>query len=321
MRPELKALYTPVVADSALAAFGVTEPRLLSDWHAETYGGMRPDGGCVLRLSHVKHRTAAHIGAELAWMRELIALGIAAPAPLRSIHGRHSETLGPDRAFTAVAFGLLRGRAIGPDDWNDALFERWGQLVGRLHHLTLRERPAHPRPQWHESDFLNFERYIPDAEVAVKAQARAILSRIRALPATDTNYGLIHADVYQENMRMLPDGGLELYDFDNCEYNWLVNDLAVALYASLWRVPDHSQRPAFAARFVDNFLRGYEREHHLPAAELARLPDFLLLRDVLIYTVFCKQLDPAKLTPGQVRLRAEHRTRIAGQIPIVSPPL
>ncbi len=176
MRPELKALYTPAVVESALAAIGVTESRLLSDWHAATYGGLRPDGGCVLRLSHAAHRTGPQIAAELTWMRELIALGIAAPAPLCSAAGRYTEPLGPDGAFTAVAFSLLRGHEIGPDDWNTPLFERWGQLVGRLHRLTLRNRPTHARPQWHESDFLNFERYIPEAETEVKTQARALLA-------------------------------------------------------------------------------------------------------------------------------------------------
>jgi Ser/Thr protein kinase RdoA (MazF antagonist) len=320
VRPELKSLYTTTIVQQALDTFGVTESRLLSDWHAATYGGARSDGGCVLRLSHAAHRTGAQIEAELAWMRELIALSVAAPAPLRSVSGRYAEAIGDDRAFTAVAFGLLRGREIGPDDWGPALFERWGELVGRLHQLTTSHRPAHARPHWHESDFLNIERYIPDAETTVKASARALLARLRAQPTDSPHYGLIHADIYQENLRLLPDGELELYDFDNCEYGWLVSDLANALYASLWRVRDYARRPTFAAGFLEAFLRGYEREHHLPAAELARLGDFLLLRDVLIYTVGCKLLDRAHLTPLQARLQSEHRARIAEGIPIVPVP-
>lgn len=78
------------------------------------------------------------------------------------------------------------------------------------------------------------------------------------------------------------------------------------------------QRPAFAAGFLKAFLAGYAREFHLPETELARLTDFLLLRDVLIYTVACKQLDRNNLTPRQVQLGAEHRERIATATPIVS---
>ena len=55
----------------------------------------------------------------------------------------------------------------------------------------------------------------------------------------------------------------------------------------------------------------------LPASELARLGDFLRLRDVLIYTVACKQLDRASLTPLQARLMEEHRQRIAAGTLIV----
>ncbi|QYM79194.1 hypothetical protein K0B96_00840 [Horticoccus luteus] len=91
----------------------------------------------------------------------------------------------------------------------------------------------------------------------------------------------------------------------------------MALYAALWRVPDRAQRPAFAECFLHAFLKGYSREHRLPEVEWARLNDFLLLRDVLIYTVACKQLDRNNLTPLQVRLGAEHRERIASGTPIV----
>ena len=227
------------------------------------------------------------------------------------------EILGDDGVFTAVAFSLLRGREIGPTDWGPELFEQWGGLTGKLHHLTVQHRPAHARPQWHESDFLNIERYIPDSEPAVKNRARTVIAALRTQPVDASCYGLIHADVYQENLRRLPDGRLELYDFDNCEYGWFVSDIANALYASLWRVRDHAQRPEFSARFLAAFLQGYIREHQLPRRELARLGDFLLLRDVLIYTVGCKQLDRANLNPLQTRLMSEHRSRISQGIPIV----
>ena len=251
-------------------------------------------------------------------MRELIAAGIAAPAPLPSVHGRFVETFGADGAFTAVAFSLLRGREISADDWAPRLFERWGQLIGQLHKFAVQQRPTHTRPPWHESDFLNIERYIPDSEAMVKDRARVLIAGIRTQSVTSPHYGLIHADVYQENLRLLDDGALELYDFDNCEYGWFISDIAIALYAALWRVRDYSQRQAFSVRFLAALLRGYEREHHLPPSELARLGDFLLLRDVLIYTVGCKQLDPANLNPLQTRLMSEHRARISQGIPIVS---
>ena len=318
MRPELKALYTPVIVQQALDAFGVRDSRLLSDWHAATYGGASAGGGCILRLSHAAHRTSLQIEAELAWMRELNTAGIAAPAPLRSVLGNFVETFGDNGAFTAAAFSLLRGRAIGMEDWAPQLFERWGQLVGHLHRLTATQHPAHARPHWHESDFLNIERYIPDSEKVVKARARALIAGFRTQPATSPYYGLIHADVYQENLRLLEDGALELYDFDNCEYGWFISDIAIALYAALWRVKDYSQRQDFSSRFLEAFLRGYEREHHLPRSELARLSDFLLLRDVLIYTVGCKQLDRDHLSPLHTRLMSEHRARIAQGIPIVT---
>ncbi len=317
VRPELKSRYTPEVVAQLQAAFGTSAGKLLSDWHAETYACEGPQGKFVLRLSHRAHRSRTHVEAELAWMRELSAAGFKVPAPLRSVRGNYVEALPADDEFSAAAFSLLQGREIGPEDWRPPLFQQWGRLVGRLHRHSVRNLPAHRRPAWHESDFLNIERYIPDSEPVVKEKARAIIARLRASVPDPGCYGLIHGDVYQENLRLLPDGELELYEFDNCEYGWLISDVAVALYASLWRVRDYALRPRFAREFLEAFLAGHESEHHLPASELARLGDFLRLRDVLIYTVACKQLDRASLTPLQARLMEEHRQRIAAGTLIV----
>ena len=317
MRPELKSRYTPNVVAQLQAAFGASAGKLLADWHAETYECDSLNGKFVLRLSHSAHRSRAHVEAELAWIRELRAAGFNVPAPLRSLRGNFVESLVADGEFSAAAFSLLQGREIGPDDWRSPLFQEWGRLVGRLHRHSVSHPPAHRRPAWHESDFLNIERYIPDSEPVVKEQARGSIARLKAIVPDPGGYGLIHGDVYQENLRLLPGGELELYDFDNCEYGWLVSDIAVALYASLWRVRDYAQRPQFARDFLVAFLAGYESEHQLPPSELARLGDFLRLRDVLIYTVACKQLDRANLTPLQARLMEEHRQRISSGTLIV----
>jgi Ser/Thr protein kinase RdoA (MazF antagonist) len=317
MRPELKSRYTAEVIAQLQGAFGASAGKLLSDWHAETYLCDGPRGSFVLRVSHSAHRSRMHVEAELAWMRELSRAGFHVPVPLPSLRGNFVETPMADAEFSGAAFSLLRGREIGPDDWQPALFRRWGRLVGRLHRHSIEHPPAHRRPAWFESDFLNVERYIPDSERAVKKNAREIIAQLRAAVPAPGSYGLIHGDVYQENLRLRPDGELELFDFDNCEYGWLISDIAVALYASLWRVRDYEQRPQFARRFLAAFLDGYESEHHLAADEFSRLGEFLRLRDVLIYTVACKQLDRAHLTPLQARLMEEHRQRISAGTLIV----
>ena len=105
--------------------------------------------------------------------------------------------------------------------------------------------------------------------------------------------------------------------FDNCEYGHYISDIAIALYAALWRELDHPNPAQFAERFLRALLLGYREEHALSHTELEALPLFLQLRDVLIYTVGKKMLDLNNLTPIQARLLAERGNRIRKNQPIV----
>jgi Ser/Thr protein kinase RdoA (MazF antagonist) len=145
---------------------------------------------------------------------------------------------------------------------------------------------------------------------------RRIIQDVKELPSSQFQYGLIHADVYQENM-FLADGELLLFDFDNCEYGHYISDIAIALYAALWRVPNEAERAEFSERFLRSLFAGYREEHQLSGREIEALPLFLQLREVLIYTVARKMLDLNNLTPIQARLLTERGDRIRKNQPIV----
>jgi Ser/Thr protein kinase RdoA (MazF antagonist) len=146
--------------------------------------------------------------------------------------------------------------------------------------------------------------------------AKKVVQRARDLPLSDFQYGLIHADVYQDNF-FWSNGELLLFDFDNCEYGYYISDIAIAIYAALWRLPDRADRAEFSERFLRSLLTGYREEHVLSRKEIEALPLFLQLREVLIYIVAKKMLDLNNLTPMQARLLAERGNRIRQNRPIV----
>lgn len=317
MRPEIAAHYSPQVVGQALDRFGIRNVRVLSDWHARTLQGMRNGETCVLRVSHSAHRTFDEISGEVAWIRDLEAVGIPAPQPLPSLAGRLCEKIeGDGWHMTAVAFSALHGRELTDSDWNQRTFRAWGGLIGRLHRHA-RQAPAYVRKPWYESDFLNFARYLSSEEHFVRENAEALVERLRRLPAVPGSYGLIHADVYQDNLRILDSGDLELFDFDNAEYGWFVSDVANSVYAALWRVPNPTDWVPFAEGFLEAFLSGYAEWSSVPDLQLELLSDFLRLRDVLIYTVARKQLDAGRLTGRQSHLLAIRRARIEAALPVV----
>lgn len=138
-----------------------------------------------------------------------------------------------------------------------------------------------------------------------------LLASTRRLPTVLAS--LIHADVYKDSLFWAKDE-LLLFDFDNCEYGHYISDIAIALYAALWRDLDQPNPAQFSEKFLRALLLGYREQHHLSRTEIEALPLFLQLPEVLICTVAKKMLD---LTPIQARLLAERGNRIRKNQPIV----
>jgi len=221
-----------------------------------------------------------------------------------------------DSYFSVVSYEKLIGEPIGDSLWNETLFRRWGTLLGKLHRLSLKYVPRNRRNTWHESDFPNLEAYIPSTDRDIRISGERVVQSVKDLPLSEFQYGLIHADVYQENL-FWAKGELLLFDFDNCEYGHYISDIAIALYAALWRHLDQPNPAQFSERFLRALLLGYREEHALSRTEIEALPLFLQLREVLIYTVAKKMLDLKNLTPIQARLLAERGNRIRKNEPIV----
>jgi amicoumacin kinase len=317
MSPEVHRLFSQIVRDECFSRFGVTSGQLVSQRHAFIFDAETPAGPCILKMVHPSHRPHDQLEAEIDWLLYVVGKGIAAPRVHLSVNSLHLERVpAGDSYFSAVSYEKLIGEPIGDTLWNETLFQRWGNLIGRLHRLSAEYITKKQRYTWYDSDFLNLEAYVPRTDYEIRTAAEQVIRRVKDLPLSDFQYGLIHADVYQENL-FWAKGELLLFDFDNCEYGHYISDIAIALYAALWRHFDQPDPAKFAEGFLRALLLGYREEHALSQTEIEALPLFLQLREVLIYTVAKKMLDLNNLTPIQARLLKERGNRIAKNQPIV----
>jgi amicoumacin kinase len=310
MLPAVHKLFAPEIRDQCFSRFRVTAAQLISDRHTFIFEAETPAGPCILKVTHSSHRTDDQLEAETDWMLFLVSNGLDVPRINASINSLWVERIPVgDSYFSIVSYEKLTGEPIGDNLWNEALFQRWGTLIGRLHRLSREYIPKKRRYTWYESDFLNLEAYIPITDHEVRSNAERVIQSVKDLPLSEFQYGLIHADVYQENL-FWAKGELLLFDFDNCEYGHYVSDIAIALYAALWRHLDQPNPAQFSERFLRALILGYREEHELSRTEMEALPLFLQLREVLIYTVAKKMLGLNKLTPIQARLLTERGNRI-----------
>jgi len=241
----------------------------------------------VLRLCHSLHRTAALVCAELHWLDFLARRGLPVAAPVPGRGGALARVIpAADSFFVASLCAKAPGRRPLRSDYSDRFFENWGELVGRIHRVTREYLPLAPpvrRFHWHEDPTLDPAPYRPAVDDDVLARFARIVAQLRALPVDRTAYGLIHNDLHPGNFFI--DGDcLTAFDFDDCHYQFLVNDVAMALFYALPLPARPRTAEAFAETFLPPFLRGYRRHAALGPEDLRRLPMFLKLRELDLYS-------------------------------------
>jgi len=262
------------------------------------YRYTRDDERFILRLTHTFRRTPELIRGEVDWINYLAAGGATVARAVVSAGGELVEEIddGAGGRFLATAFTHASGRQPRPDDWTPALRETYGRLIGRMHALTKAYEPADPawrRRAWPADSTAEVTRYLAAADPPALARYEALVRRVEALPRGRDDYGLIHFDAHGGNFFVDGDT-ITLFDFDDCAYNWLANDIAMVLF---YQVTNTDDPEGTAAAFLPDFLRGYRAENDLNPAWGALIHDFMTMRELDLYAVIMRSYG---VTPDQV---------------------
>ena len=204
------------------------------------------------------------------------------------------------------------------NEWNETLFEHWGQIMGRMHALTIQfeqEQGHLTLGDWQE-EVAHFTEWCSDTPVRQHwHRIRETLAEFETPPEA---FGLVHNDLHPQNF--LVDGErITIIDFDVCNYHWFATDIAIPVFHALWmRLPSKYESPeAFALRFLKHFMAGYRREHLLPTEWLLKLPGFIDYRRILLYTVFSGEWGDNK-TPWQKQTLYDWRRQILNNKRVVN---
>jgi Ser/Thr protein kinase RdoA (MazF antagonist) len=300
MLKETVAIYTDAIKAQAAYLYGVDSGSLepLEGFENFVYACDTRVKPCILRLTHSLHRPAAHIQGEVTWVNSLAEHGIPVAPALPSLAGNFTEIIPDENSgtyFTAVAFGWAPGVLLDdhPEEkalyWNGHLFEQWGQLLGRIHNHAQYHAPYLDiqRPQWYEYDVLHLEHFIPAEQTLVLEVARSHLKKLHGLPVSPSVHGLTHADLTQWNFHV-DDGVITVFDFDSTEYGWFVKDLAVSLYYADASY-EGDDLDIFRHEFLTQLVTGYCQVRPISASWLERIPDFLFLQRIILYS-YCHQI-------------------------------
>ncbi|MEL6349768.1 MAG: phosphotransferase [Myxococcota bacterium] len=247
----------------------------------------------ILKITHTARRSADYLMGEVEFIEHLAQRGMALPRPIAFSSGAYVESI-PDDAggfFLAYRFEEGQGQPTTFADWDEAFIEEWGAVSGQINQLGRDfspSRPEHMRVQWFADPLLELDRHFPADQQDAAARGLALIRRLRDLPRDPRHYGMTHGDLHQHNFFKGDDGRLVPFDFDDCEVAFDENDIAIPLFYAVSAVPDAQGAPtrsAFAEFFLVHFVRGFLTTCPLTRAQLNRIPDLLMLRNVILMAV------------------------------------
>ncbi len=322
MEQRIKDRFSNAILMEAMQRFGIEKDqiKILDGFESFIFEFSNTSGSYILRISHSIRRSESLIQAEVDWINYLAEHGISVSKAIVSQNGNLVEAVDDQQGGKFLATAFVKAQGEPPwGQWTPALYESYGELLGKMHALTQKYQPVSPerkRPEWDDPIFDYVEQFLPESEFITRAKYESVCEHVNRLPKKRTNYGLIHQDAHAGNLFIDDKGLITLFDFDDCCYSWFINDLAIVLF---YMVIDAEIRQAFTRTFMLQFLQGYLRYCSLEPDLLKEIPYFLKIREIELYAVIQHDFDLANIDNNWVnRFMKNRKYNIENDVPFIN---
>ena len=327
MEKEIRELINGELLEEVADRFDIDicEVKLIGGFQNFIYEYKKQGKPYILRLTHSSHRSENLIKGELDYILYLSDNGVSASRPVCSKYNRLAEKVDVGKSyFTATSFEKATGRKIDYPEClnNDELFLKCGQITGKIHALAKKYKPAMKgiqRHGWTQNYYLkNMKKFIPEHQSQIHQSCESLIQQIKSLNKDIDSYGLIHCDINVGNFFVNEDK-VTVFDFDECQYSWFVEDIAIQLFYIIYIFLDDSieERQSQAYRFMKNFMDGYYQENFIDKYWLEQIPQFLKLREIIVHVGIYRSVDLTNLNQWMQGYFEQSRLRIEQGIPIV----
>lgn len=87
----------------------------------------------ILKISHTIRRSIPDIQGEVEFIHFLSRKGLAASNAVQSTMGNTVEEIAAEKgSFLAISYEMSLGKEVSDEDWNESLYERWGEFLGKI---------------------------------------------------------------------------------------------------------------------------------------------------------------------------------------------
>ncbi|PZD97077.1 aminoglycoside phosphotransferase [Paenibacillus sambharensis] len=297
---EIKEQFTEEILTEAIKRYDINNDsiRSLGGYESFVYEYQKNNVFYILKISHTIRRSINNIRGEIEFLNFLSNKGLAVSNAVPSTRGNMVEEIAADNgSFLAISYEMALGNEVSGDDWNESLYEKWGEFLGKIHHATKGyegSNPALKRQAWDQEVQLKAEKYLrPDDAMIPILKER--LAKLTSLPKSKDTYGLTHTDFHQSNF-YLHNGHIYLFDFDDCSYTYFIHDIGITLcYALFCPFKEFENKAEYYKLFFRHFMKGYLKENTIQEEEIEYLHDSIKLRYALMYVYFHQANDVSQL--------------------------
>ncbi|KKZ92977.1 hypothetical protein B4147_2213 [Bacillus wiedmannii] len=278
----------------------------------EMYQCLTEQGTYFIRITNYK--TYEEQLEEVTYTNFLYQNGLAVPPIIHSLNGKLVEKLTLDKEIFAVLYKAAPGIHLPRCEWNSKIFKRLGKQIGKLHRISKsfeQTNPVKHIKDWYENEEYNFLKYIPNEETIIREIASDVLISIKELQKSTSNYGLIHGDLWLENILVENNSNITMIDFQDCENHFYLFDLAVPIYSAIeYSFAGNGNIVDYEHSITKALFEGYQEENELPKEMIDNFPLFVKLKEVFEYSLMHMYWDKEELTEEQVRIMNLYRMKI-----------
>jgi Ser/Thr protein kinase RdoA (MazF antagonist) len=252
---------------------GKTTCRILKTGINHSYLIATSDKKYVLRVYYHNWRKENEIKEELQLLDYLKGNDILVSYPIKDCNEKYINRIPAlEGERFAVLFSFAEGEAIRTP--SEGVSYSLGVTMAKMHQLTINksvERTGYDANTLVDWAFQSAKKHFTEPSIEMEYFERAnsiISSEFKNADTSYLRYGIVHLDLWYENMKVKNDSQITFFDFDNCGNGWLFLDIAYSLL-TLYR--NEPIKENFESK-RDSFFRGYESVTSISEEEKRLIP-------------------------------------------------
>ncbi|OQP62093.1 aminoglycoside phosphotransferase [Niastella vici] len=227
----------------------------------------------VFRLYSLNWRSETEITEELKLLDLLKENGIPVSFALPDPQGNYIQQLpAPEGMRMGVLFSYAKGEKTL--SFSETLHHKLGVIMARMHQVTkdlVIERVRYTPQVLLMDSFELIKQYLSidteEMQWMYRVQ-RYMLRQYYNAPAHLLRKGVVHLDIWFDNMNIHNNEEVTIFDFDFCGNGWLVHDIAYYML----QLFNTEREPGQYELKLEHFLKGYESVTPISEAEKQLIP-------------------------------------------------